>query len=188
MLAKDIMTGHAARCTPHTSLRDAATLMIDHECGCLPVVKDLEPGSEIIGMITERDLVCRVVAEGLDPVMSTVWLAMTMPAETVRDDATVDECCLRLRHHQVDRLLVVDRKDCCCGIITLGELARQRALPNPDDGTTGMPTQMTTPMTTRLATPPACTHSDRMLSARASSNRLPAISPVGSSPPGHAER
>ena len=62
MLAKDLMTGHAAQCTPRTSLRDAATLMVDHECGCLPVAKDFEPGSEIIGMITERDLICRVVA------------------------------------------------------------------------------------------------------------------------------
>ena len=99
MLAKDIMTGHAAHCTPRTSLRDAATLMVDHECGCLPVAKDFEPGSEIIGMITERDLICRAVAEGLDPVMSTVWLAMTMPAVTVHDDATVEECHLRARHH-----------------------------------------------------------------------------------------
>ncbi len=179
MLAKDIMTGHAAQCTPHTSLRDAATLMIDHECSCLPVTKDFDPDSEIIGMVTEHDLVSRVVAEGLDPVMSTVWLAMTMPAETVHDDATVDECLLRLRHHQVGQLVVVDKKGCCCGIITLGDVARQRALPKPDDGTTEVPSQMPTAV--------ACKRSDRLVSARASSNRLPAIRPVGI-PPGHSER
>ncbi len=179
MLAKDIMTGHAAQCTPHTSLRDAAALMVDHECGCLPVAKDFDPGSEIIGMVTDRDLVCRVVAEGLDPVMSTVWLAMTMPAETVHDDATVEECVQRLRHRQVDCLVVVDRKGCCCGIISMGDIARQRSLFKPDDGTTGVPTQMLAPT--------AGTRSDRLVSARSSSNRLPAIrSP--SSPPGHAER
>lgn len=180
MLAKDFMTGHAAQCTPRTSLRDAATLMVDHECGCLPVAKDFEPGSEIIGMITERDLICRVVAEGLDPVMSTVWLAMTMPAVTVHDDATEEECLLRARHQQVDRLVVIDKKGCCCGIITVGDFARQRALPKPDDGTTQLPTAMPTSA--------ACTRSDRLMSARSSSNRLSAIRPVGSSPAGHAER
>ena len=114
--------------------------------------------------------------------------SLTMPAETVRDDTTVEECLARLRHRQVDHLVVVDRKDCCCGIITVGELARQRALPKPDDGTTGMPTPMPTQMTAEMTTPAACTRSDRMVSARTSSNRLPAIRPVGSSPPRHAER
>lgn len=184
MLAKDIMTGHAAQCTPHTSLRDAATLMLDHECGCLPVAKDFDPGSEIIGMITERDLISRVVAEGLDPVMSTVWLAMSMPAETVHDDATVDECILRLRHHQVGQLVVVDKKGCCCGIITLGDVARQRALPTPDDGTTQLPTQMLSAV--------ACTRSDRLVPARTASNRLSVVSsgvsPIGSGPAGKNER
>lgn len=179
MLAKDIMTGHAAQCTPHTSLRDAATLMIDHECGCLPVAKDFDPGSEIIGMVTERDLVCRVVSEGLDPVMSTVWLAMTMPAETVHDDATVEECLLKLRHRQIAHLVVVDGKGCCCGIITLGDVARQRALPKPDDGTTQLPSQMLSSV--------ACTRSDRLVSARASSNRLSTINSVGSSPSGRTD-
>lgn len=183
MLAKDIMTGHAAHCTPHTSLRDAATLMLDHQCGCLPVRKDFAPDSEIIGMVTERDLVTRVVAEGLDPVMSTVWLAMTMPAETVHDDATVEECLLRLRHHQVDQLVVVDKKGCCCGIITLGDVARQRASPKSGDGTTQWQPEVPAQMPSAVA----CTRSDRLVSARSSSNRLPAIRPVGT-PPGHPER
>jgi CBS domain-containing protein len=180
MHAKDIMTGHAAQCTPHTSLRDAAILMIDHECGCLPVARDFEPGSEIIGMVSERDLLSRVVVEGLDPVVSTVRLVMTMPAETVHDDATVDECILRLRHRQVDRLVVVDQHGGCCGIITLGDIAQQRALPKPDDGTTQVPTPMPTSA--------ASTRSDRLISARASSNRVPAVRPVGSRPSDHAER
>lgn len=176
MLAKDIMTGHAAHCTPHTSLRDAASLMLDLECGCLPVAKNVDPGSDIIGTISEHDLVSRVVVEGLDPVMSTVWLAMTMPAETVHDDATVEECLLKLRHRQVDRLVVVDRQGCCCGIITLGDLARQRAQPKPDDGTTQMPTEAPAQMETSIAGK----RSDRLVSARTSSNRLRAIRPVGS--------
>lgn len=95
MLAKDIMTALAVRCTPHTTLREAANLMLEHHCACLPVVKDFAADSEIIGQVCERDLVSRVVAEGLDPVMATVRLAMTMPANTVHDDATVEECVLR---------------------------------------------------------------------------------------------
>jgi len=184
MFAKDIMTGTTAVCTPHTSLRDAAALMIEHGCGCLPVAKDLDPNSAIIGMITEHDLIMRAVAEGLDPVVATVWLAMAVPAETVHDDATVEECLLRLRHQQVDRLLVVDRTGCCCGVITQGDIAKQRARPTSDDRASLSSTQIDKP----ICTPAARSISARLVPARESSNRLPAIHPRSSSPPGAAER
>jgi len=186
MFAKDIMTGHAALCTPHTSLRDAAILMVDHECGCLPVAKDADAGSEIIGMITDRDLVGRVVVEGLDPIVSTVWLAMTTPAEIVYENATIEECVLRLRHRQVDHLVVVDRKGCCCGIITQGDIARQRVRPKPDDGTTQVPAEISTVIPAEK--PPSAvrtySRSGRLLPTRTSSNRLSKIRPISSGPPG----
>jgi CBS domain-containing protein len=170
MLAKDIMTMLTVRCTPHTTLREAANVMLAHHCACLPVVKDFSADSEIIGTISERDLVCRVVAEGLDPVMSTVWLAMSMPANTVHADATEEECLLRLRHLQVDRLVVVDQHGHPCGIISQGDLARQGASVPPE-----------------ARSPPSSagdrTCSGRLVSARTPSNRLRAIRPTVIFPP-----
>lgn len=126
MLARDIMTPCLVVCTQHTNLRDAAHLMIGNRCGCLPVVQEDDPTGTIIGVVSEHDLTCRVIAEGLDPVMSTVWLAMTMPAQVVHDDATVDECILRLRHGRSEHLVVIAHDGTYRGIITQGDIARQR--------------------------------------------------------------
>ncbi|MBA3699930.1 MAG: CBS domain-containing protein [Planctomycetes bacterium] len=204
MFAKDIMTSNVTVCTPHTSLRDAATLMLEQGSGCLPVTKNLTPGSAVIGMITERDLIQRAVAEGLDPVTSAVWLAMAMPAVTVHDDATVEECLLRLRHGQVERLVVVDQQGCCCGTIALGDLARQRALPGSavkstqsatqSAGKAGAqaagkaPTQILTLVGAQTATSVVRPNSGRLVPARPSSTRLSAIRPRSNSPPGSGER
>ena len=171
MLAKDLMTTLAVRCTAHTTLREAANLMLEHHCTCLPVVKDLADGSELIGLVSERDLVCRVVAEGLDPVMSTVWLAMTMPANTVHDDATEEECVLRFRHQQTDQLVVVDQFGQHCGIITQGDLARESP-PSPPD-----------PWSSQRSPTVDRTCSGRLVSARTPSNRLRAVRPTVILPP-----
>ena len=126
MRAQDIMMPCTVACTQHTTLRDAAQLMLENQCGFLPVAHENDPAGTIIGVISERDLVCRVVVEGLDPLMSTVWLAMAMPAETIHEDATVDECLLRLRHQRTDHLVVVDQHGRYCGLINQGDIARQR--------------------------------------------------------------
>lgn len=125
MFARDLMTPCTVVCTQHTNLRDTAHLMIENHCGCLPVVEDDDPARTIIGVVSEHDLTCRVIAEGLDPVMSTVWLAMTMPAEIVHGDTTMEECRVRLRQRQTTHLVVVDHDGSCCGIITQGDIARQ---------------------------------------------------------------
>lgn len=166
MLAKDIMTPLAIRCTPRTTLREAANLMLEHHCACLPVVTEFTADSELIGMISERDLVCRVVAEGLDPVMSTVRLAMTMPAHSVHDDATADECILRLRHQQTERLVVVDQHGHQCGIITQGDLARQGSPLSSDTWLSQQPQTVDR------------TCSGSLVSARTPSSRLRATQPT----------
>jgi CBS domain-containing protein len=163
MRVKDLMTALTVRCTPHTTLCEAANLMLEHHCACLPVEQDLAEGGEIIGMISERDLVCRVVAEGLDPVMSTVWLAMTMPANTVHEDATLDECSLRFRQLQSDHLVVVDQHYHPCGIITQGDLARPR---------TALPQET---WSSQRSASVDRTYSGRLVTARSASNRLRAV-------------
>ena len=68
-LARDVMTPNPVCCTPATTLDQVAQLMADNDCGEIPVIDTAE---RPIGVITDRDIVCRVVAEGKNP-MPTPW-------------------------------------------------------------------------------------------------------------------
>jgi CBS domain-containing protein len=62
----EIMTKDPACCTPDTGLQEVAQMMVDCDCGCIPVV-DSEGSKMPVGMITDRDITCRVVAKGQNP-------------------------------------------------------------------------------------------------------------------------
>ncbi len=76
-------------------------------------------------MVTDHDLVVRTVAEGLDPYMSTVWLAMSMPPNTLRSDAGLNECVSLLQGRSDCALVVIDEVGSWCGTITHMDLLRQ---------------------------------------------------------------
>jgi CBS domain-containing protein len=131
MLARDLMTRNVASCTPDTSLRAAAQLMRDEDCGCLPV-KAGEHQSALLGLITDRDLVCRAVANDLNPTITPVSRIMSSPVETIHENATEEACIQRMADKQVRRLAVVDSQGRCCGIISQGDIARR--LPSDKTG------------------------------------------------------
>lgn len=124
MLARDLMTRNVAFCTPDTSVRAAAQLMRDEDCGCLPIKAD-EQSAALLGLVTDRDLVCRSLADDLNPAITPVSHVMSAPVETIVGDATEDECIQRMAEKQVRRLVVVDDEGRCCGIVTQGDVARQ---------------------------------------------------------------
>jgi CBS domain-containing protein len=105
---RDVMTPDVVAVTPSTTLMDAAKTMIEQEKGPLPVVE----GDRPVGMITDRDLVARVVAPGYDPRPLTVAdVATNMTARdlvTARPDQDLEEARALLARHQLDRLLVVE--------------------------------------------------------------------------------
>ena len=69
----EIMTKDPACCTPDTRLQEVAKMMVDNDCGCIPVVDD--EGSKMpVGMITDRDITCRVVANGQNPLDLTAQM------------------------------------------------------------------------------------------------------------------
>src|SRR5687768_11839838 len=82
MLVKDVMTPDPACCISETALQEVAQLMVDHDCGEIPVV-DSKETNRPIGVITDRDIVCRAVAQGLNPLDLTVADCMTTPCVTV---------------------------------------------------------------------------------------------------------
>ena len=126
MQVKDIMTPDPACCTPDTALQRVAELMVENDCGEIPVIESVS-STKPVGVITDRDIVCRTVAKGLNPLTLTASDCMTTPALTVTPDTSVDECCRVLEENQIRRVPVVDAGGSCCGIVALADIARHAA-------------------------------------------------------------
>jgi len=122
MQVKEIMTTDLACCTPATSLREVAKMMVDHDCGEIPVVEN-KSSKLPIGVITDRDIVCRTVAQGTNPLDLTVGYCMSRPCITVTPDMSVEECGRILEENLIRRVPVVDASGACCGIVALADIA-----------------------------------------------------------------
>lgn len=123
MKARDIMTENPACCTPDDSIQHAAKLMADNDCGCLPVVEDLE-SKKLIGTVTDRDLACRCVAEGKSP-DTPVREAMSADPSCCGPDDDVKAVERVMAEQQVRRVPVINEKGCCVGMIAQSDLARE---------------------------------------------------------------
>ena len=119
-LAKNIMTSDAQCCTADQSVEDVARLMVECNCGEIPIVDDRK---KLIGVITDRDIVCRVVAQRKHPSMVTVAEAMTQPAISVGLESSLDAVLATMESHQIRRVPVVDAGGACCGIISQADVA-----------------------------------------------------------------
>jgi CBS domain-containing protein len=120
-LARDVMTPKPACCTPRTTLDEIAKLMIENDCGEIPVV---DSSDQVVGVVTDRDIVCRAVAEGKNPLAHTAESCMSQPAVTVRADAPLDDVVSIMEKHQIRRVPVVDGDGGCTGIIAQADIAR----------------------------------------------------------------
>ena len=118
--ARDVMTPDPACCTPSTTLDEVAKLMARNDCGEIPVI---DPGDQIVGVVTDRDIVCRVVAEGKNPIAYTAESCMSGPVVTVRADAPLDDVLATMEKHQIRRVPVVDERDSCVGIISQADVS-----------------------------------------------------------------
>jgi len=123
MRVKDIMTANPACCTPDSMLEHAARMMVDNDCGEIPVVDDLKTMMPI-GVITDRDITCRTVGKGLNPLEMTVSDCMSAPLVSVMPDNSLDECYRVLEENQIRRVPVVDAGGKCVGIVALADIAR----------------------------------------------------------------
>ncbi len=122
MQVKEIMTADPACCTSQTGLQEVAQMMVDNDCGEIPVVENKETRLPI-GVITDRDIVCRTVARGLNPLDLTVADCMSKPCVTVTPDMAVEECSRIMEENQIRRVPVVDAGGRCCGIVALADIA-----------------------------------------------------------------
>jgi CBS domain-containing protein len=121
MQVKDVMTPDPACCNSDSSLREVAQLMVDNDCGEIPVVDGEK--KRPIGVITDRDIVCRSVAKGTNPLDLTAADCMSTPAVTVTPQTSIEECGNVLEKNKIRRVPVVDADGCCCGIVALADIA-----------------------------------------------------------------
>ncbi len=123
MNVRDLMTESPAVCTPDTGLQDVAKMMVEHDCGAIPVIEN-EQGGKPVGIITDRDITIRTVAKGQNPLQQRAADAMTHGTETVRPSESVDRAAQLMEQQKIRRLVVVDDDDTCVGIVAQADLAR----------------------------------------------------------------
>ncbi len=119
-LARDVMTSDPTCCSPSTTLDEIARMMLQHNCGEIPIV---DGTNHPIGVITDRDIVCRVVAAGKNPTELSAGSCMTTPAIFVQANTPLDEVISTMEEHQIRRIPVVDDGGCCAGIIAQADIA-----------------------------------------------------------------
>jgi CBS domain-containing protein len=122
MKVKDVMTADPACCISESALQEVAQMMVDHDCGEIPVVDNKETKLPI-GVITDRDIVCRTVARGINPLDLTVADCMSKPCVTVTPAMSVEECSRIMEENKIRRVPVVDAGGSCCGIVALADIA-----------------------------------------------------------------
>jgi CBS domain-containing protein len=119
MKVQDIMTRNPATCTLETSLQEVARMMVDCDCGAIPVVNEM---GEPMGIVTDRDITCRTVAMGMNPLEMRAGDVMTPNVIRVSLDESVDNVLRVMEKNQIRRVVVMDGR-CCVGIVSQGDLA-----------------------------------------------------------------
>lgn len=119
---REVMSRAPEMVTPETTLAEAAMMMQRGNIGDVLVADD---GGQLRGIVTDRDIAIRAVAEGRDPLSTPVREAMTPTVETISPSASVQEATELMRRHDVRRLPVVEG-GMPIGIVSLGDLAMSR--------------------------------------------------------------
>jgi CBS domain-containing protein len=125
MEARDIMTADPAVCEMLQPVMDAARMMEECDCGAIPVVENRE-SNRLMGIITDRDIVLRSVAKGLDPMDTPVAVCMTKEISFVRPDSQLEEVQQIMENLQVRRVPVVDENECVIGMVSISDIVHTR--------------------------------------------------------------
>ncbi|NLW56312.1 MAG: CBS domain-containing protein [Firmicutes bacterium] len=120
MKIKDIMTDQVAFVSPETTIVETAQLMQKHNVGSIPVCE----GQNIVGIVTDRDIVVRSVAHGKDASTSPVRDVMTSNVQSVSPEMELNQVAELMSKEQIRRLPVVENNR-LVGMVSLGDLATQ---------------------------------------------------------------
>ncbi len=122
MKAREIMTPDPSCCTASDTVQQAARLMVEHDCGCIPVVDDLK-AKRVVGTITDRDIACRCTAEGKGG-DTRVGDVMSPNPSCCSPDDDVRDLERLMSERKVRRVPIVDKSGCCVGIVAQADSAR----------------------------------------------------------------
>ena len=114
-----VMTRNPAACRINTPVRDVARMMLDNDCGQIPVLDDQ---NRPMGVVTDRDIAIRMVAKSGN-VAATAGDVMTSPIKTVRADSDLKDCISLMEEAKVRRVPVVDASGKLAGIVALADIA-----------------------------------------------------------------
>jgi CBS domain-containing protein len=120
---REMMSQNVACCEPDTPLTGVAQLMVEKDCGAIPVVDGLE-SMRLVGMITDRDITTRTVAEGRNPTDLRAKDCMTLGVATVTEEADLRKVCETMESKKVRRLPVVSADGVCVGIVSQADVAQ----------------------------------------------------------------
>lgn len=120
LTARDLMTSSVVTTRPEDSMKRAARLIIESECGALPVVDGM---GRLIGIITNADITARLVARGLSIEHAQVSDCMTDTAFACSADDSIETCLRAMSWHQVRRIPIVDQEHRVIGLLCKSDLA-----------------------------------------------------------------
>jgi CBS domain-containing protein len=124
MKAQDIMAKNPKVVTPETTIREAARLMQSENVGMLPVVRS-EGSRNIVGVVTDRDITIRHVAEGHTSPDCPVREAMSSHVKTAKNTDSVDDVMKLMGSEQVRRIPIVDERGDLVGVVAQADLVRE---------------------------------------------------------------
>lgn len=122
MKIREIMSTNPACCTPADTAQNVAKMMCDLNVGSIPVLVDQQKRT-LIGMITDRDLCCSVLAQGLDPKKTKIQEFITINPISCRDGENIDKCERVMQEYQIRRVPVVDAENRVIGIVAQADVA-----------------------------------------------------------------
>ena len=121
MLVDELMTRNIVRVNSKTSVREIVMLMRSYDTGVVPVCNN----GHVIGIITDRDIVSRLLADGVSIVGKLAEDIMTSKVVTCHRDQKVSEIAAIMGDHQIRRLPVINRDNLIVGMVTVGDIARE---------------------------------------------------------------
>jgi len=123
MTVASVMTDTPVCCTPKSTLTEVAKMMVDNDCGQIPVVENLAT-RKLAGVITDRDITTRIVAEGKNSSEAFASDCMSSPCITVKPEDSIQSCCALMEANKIRRVPVVNANDEVVGIVSLADVAR----------------------------------------------------------------
>lgn len=122
MKVRDVMTSNPVCCLPSDTAQSVAKMMCEHNVGSMPVVADHQ-SRKLTGIITDRDLCCSIVAQGLDPKSTTIQKYMHQNPVACREGENLDSCVKAMQSHQIRRIPVIDGEGRSIGIVSQADVA-----------------------------------------------------------------